>query len=584
MINTVTRNNCRPCRFNKCLNVGMKKHLVETEAVTSDAKACLDFDSKRAYALQSIMPTNVVYPAEIYDSNCTDTKCKKDSDSAVLVTYSPSERRVDPKSKIYSSLLDPSEEHSMVTKSTEREDCNSVELAQGLEAELAFARLTACVPDQSESYQEIVNYESMPLRVHRNTSNSIKRYQQSESSDHVNVYCKWLPQRNRRKTRHPNTKSLGSQVLNEKFLQIFQPEQISYLTKVISNKSGILWIKLNRSAVKPPFLSKFCVGDTLFEPWKIYKIVLEMSYEAENSLSTNVDEYFVTTEFPDLLNLLTPDLLTLCLETRDCEIIFQRDPHPIFNVTVSSSANDYTSIVIMESLTEEHWLRIQEIVSVSRILCRFLMVNHETYGTGNKRSCLLFAKVGNACKIISRAIESLSFFRELCIEDQFIVLKESFCLVDCLHVAHTYDEELDSFVFSALDRNLSFCIRREGLQTYLTHDFAMELDEFNNSFVEKFYGFLRKDYFVICILSLLCIVQDKPGLTCSDLFDQERKIYCEIFDAYIKAKILSSEWTLDPDDIWTHVHSIFSDLSRYMSIFKQYQRESERMNRYSTNQ
>ena len=118
--------------------------------------------------------------------------------------------------------------------------------------------------------------------------------------------------------------------------------------------------------------------------------------------------------------------------------------------------------------------------------------------------------------------------------------------------------------------------------THLTENFAAELDKFNNSFVDKFYGFLRKDYFVISILSLLCIVQDIPGLTCSARLNQERKIYCEVFAAYIKAKILSSDWILDQDDIWNHVHGIFSDLSRYISIFKQYQRESNQITSYST--
>ena len=192
-------------------------------------------------------------------------------------------------------------------------------------------------------------------------------------------------------------------------------------------------------------------------------------------------------------------------------------------------------------------------------------------GTKNfKFQCELFMMMNNGIKLMTMATESLSFFADLSIEDQFIVLKESFCSLFCLHLIHTYDKEIESSVFSAVGGRLSFCIHRDILRRYSSAEYSEELSQFYESFQDNLYEFLRKDYFVICLLSILCILQDKPGLSCSERFDKESRMYFEILDSYIKAKTTTNEWPVDRDAIWTNIHWVLKELLRYSSIYTKF--------------
>ena len=343
-----------------------------------------------------------------------------------------------------------------------------------------------------------------------------------------------------------------------------------FLTKTLR---GILWIK----DVDCPKVSKSLdhrVTHSSFIPCHSYQIQVDILLDVN-------DVKLAHSLFS--LEMISPtnEALPLSLPTREGHLVFTRDSLAIFNVIITSITKQDSSIIIMDSLTEDHWTRLNEIVKFGRILNEFWTATHQLTsfvfkdemdesGEKVKYSCILDITVAENMKTTSNAIESLQIFRELCLEDQIIVVKESLLLIDTLVFGHTYDEEVESFVYSALNGNLCMCIGKERLQKKSKGGYGKLLEKSYASYLENFYEFLRKDFFVISILSVLIVFQDKSGISCSEVFEKERRYYFEILDAYIKAKVISNEWPLDRDMIWSNFHEIFTFVSRHASIFKHY--------------
>ena len=263
---------------------------------------------------------------------------------------------------------------------------------------------------------------------------------------------------------------------------------------------------------------------------------------------------------------------SLCLETLNGHQIFYRDSVAIFNVYVSTESPDGTSIMTMESLTEDHWVRLREVISVSSFFRRLMSVDASFQWNNDNHTLILSNSSHKYCKNISEGIESFSFFNNLSLEDQIIVLKESFSMITVLLFSYTYDEAEDSFVFTALKDKLLFCLNKNR---YSTVQFGNEMHEFNCSFLSNFATFLRKDFFIITILCILCILEDKPGLSCIDIFEKERSLYTELLDHYIRAKVASEEWNMDRDGIWSHIHRMMKDVFRYSSIRMKFVKDQE---------
>lgn len=357
-----------------------------------------------------------------------------------------------------------------------------------------------------------------------------------------------------------------------------------------SVRKPILWVKELDSSPMLPELQKFQVINSEFMACDSFKISLEISLDPESdadfkllqSICTPTKKQQEVTLFP------VPDTSSLYLETKDCRILFYREPPWIFNLHgLFVSRNEFSNI-IMQSLTEDHWFRFKQIIEFARILYQCTSVEHALSFSPSspdfmfdernhlaRYTCLLFTSVERECNVISKAIESLDFFSQLSIEDQIILLKDSFIPIDCLVFTHTYDEEIESYVFSALNGMLSFCSHRERLTMYPENQRSKGLNFFLNSFIDKFLDFLRKDYFVISVLSIICILEEKPGITCTAFLENERRLYWEILDAYINANVIAYKWPLEPETICQNIHEILRELARYANMFKQVLKEQK---------
>ena len=322
-------------------------------------------------------------------------------------------------------------------------------------------------------------------------------------------------------------------------------------------------------------LFHFQVVQVSLMPFEFFKIDVKASLHLLESL-----------RFPDLdSNESSLSSTTISLRTREGHIEFHKECHLIFNVNVCTFSDNGSSLIIMTSFTEDDWFRLKQVISVSRILCHFWNSSHEvtqTVSTFNLKQEVFVQFLVSAeiqCKIISNSIESLSFFADLCAEDQLIILKESYYLIACLMFSYSYDEASESFVFTTIQGKLLFGAHKNVLKTHFLGGHSQHLDQFFNTFLKNFPAFLRKDYFVISTLCILCVLQEKPGLCCNDLFEKERRFYCELLDSYVRANVISNEWPQSRETIWNHFHQILKEVSEYALLYKQFQRDRENVAR-----
>lgn len=270
------------------------------------------------------------------------------------------------------------------------------------------------------------------------------------------------------------------------------------------------------------------------------------------------------------------DSLSLSLETRNGLQVFSRESQSLFNVYVSTQSSQESSIIIMESLTDDHWSRMKDIISASLLFEKINRVDLDVdYSKDNfGKAIVSFTSARQpSMNYISEGMESLSFFRELCLEDQIIIMKETTFLVVLLVVSNSYEEESESFVAKTPLKDLiSFCIHKNR---FLSINNGQRMHEFSTQFVDEFHDFLLKDTFVIMLLCILCILEDRPGLSCTETLDNERKLHLEILDQYIKAKVISEEWPLDRESIWKHIHHMRGEVEKYGSIRLRFIKERE---------
>ena len=407
-----------------------------------------------------------------------------------------------------------------------------------------------------------------------------------------------LPKKDHHTIFYEKVEAYDSFKFQEKSLDSFDrketPVAVSYSppvsSPIICPRKPVLWIKELWSSPVAKELLNFQVVDTCFQAGQSIKSTLNIFLDPESDTDHQFLQSLMIPSLKKSQNLFwASDSTSLYLSSTNILVTFHREASSIFNVHVTSISKKESSIIIMESLNDDHWIRLKDLISFATIFHQFTHLDHEVttnpyssdqlFQNSNepRYTCILYMSVDRGCDVVSRAIESLSFFSKLSIEDQFIILKDSFILICCLMYNHKYDNETESYVTTALNGKLSYCIHKDRLKLQSANEYAEKLDQFYNSFRDKFFEFLRTDFLLISILSILCVLQENPGLSCTDLLETERKYYCEILDAYIRAKVISNEWVLDVDVIWRNIHETFYQVSKYPTIFKQYAKEQERI-------
>ena len=317
-------------------------------------------------------------------------------------------------------------------------------------------------------------------------------------------------------------------------------ERISFLISPmysIGLSKQLVWLK------KPDSSSlKYHVVDLANIPGEKYQIAFKLDNEAIHELCNELSVYNSQT------SLLT--------ENHDEVLVYHRDSQSV----VSCSSKFET----MEIMTDDHRLRLRDVDKFSKYYDNLHWLDYSTAAFPDTLDPVHILTVSGekCCSNITTIIESLDFFRSLSLEDQIIVLKESFEPIMFLVSVHTYDKESECFMLPAFKGLLTLCMNSCSYKN-LTVEYGREMHDFQSNFMDNFYDFLRKDIFVIGILCILCVLEDRPGLSCQYFFNTERKLFIELLDCYIKAKLSSEEWSHDWFSIWKNIDFAMKEVPRF---------------------
>jgi hypothetical protein len=279
---------------------------------------------------------------------------------------------------------------------------------------------------------------------------------------------------------------------------------------------------------------------------------------------------------------------SLTLESRAQYQIFSRRPNDLSLVTVSDILNENVYVMTMQSFTDQLWSCLKQIVNTARFLREAMEVYYHLPDDGNAenekqvfstheepefKQLVLTVSQANLTKQISLGIESLPTFKGLPVDDQFIVLKEALLPVCFLIVGHCFDHSCDSFVFSAFRDRAMFCIHKFSMKS---DNYAEPMEDLYTEFCNNFYDFLRKDFFIVAVLSLISIFRYRDGTSCGELFEIERSFCVKILEKYIQAKIESQQWGYEFNVIWHHIMQWMDHVEKIISVYSKFACDQER--------
>jgi len=241
-----------------------------------------------------------------------------------------------------------------------------------------------------------------------------------------------------------------------------------------------------------------------------------------------------------------------------------------FNVLILDSRSKIASI--MTDFTEEHWSVLNQVLSMKKVLSELssgkgnLLTVEDEIETDYSRSYRKIIIERNwimADKIFIRAFQMLDIFRELSCDDQTLLRKEAMTEVLFCQHAVNYDRENNFIINYYLRKTLCIYVHIRVFKEF--ENVTQQL----TSLMEDFYDFVRKDPVVVGIMSVLLLLQERPGFTRYHTILQQRVLVMNILDKYIRAKTTSGVWALPVDVIWQHIHRKMGQLSQLKIFFEQ---------------
>jgi hypothetical protein len=248
------------------------------------------------------------------------------------------------------------------------------------------------------------------------------------------------------------------------------------------------------------------------------------------------------------------------------------------SLIICSQAGIHNFFMNLDCVTIE-WRSLCCCVSFgNRLRSGLRVAYHEPIGSENddpnngRKKIIVSVNQGFLTRTASLAIESLDIVKNLDLEDQIIVLKESVYPVCFLLVCHSFDKETGSFVNTAFDDEVVFCVNKIVLSS---EKYAEPMRQFFAAFLDNFYEFLRTDFFVITLMCLLSVLKGRPGLTSEENLNKERKISLQLLEKYIHGKISSNHWPSEFELIWDHIMNWINQLDNIMSIYSRFAKAQE---------
>lgn len=338
----------------------------------------------------------------------------------------------------------------------------------------------------------------------------------------------------------------------------------------------------------------FRVLDVTGTPCVVYKILLEVSVKGgvvcgtdakledlldfENSHTILPVSDFVT---PSVDVTDGPSSTTLILEDHSisgCRLQFFRSIETVVIESSSRSTTSFCTPVTLEGINEDHWCRLSQVISSNSLFRDIMTVKYSipeksvtsTFDEDEderKQEILLTVSIDSFMKFITRACQSIDAFRSLPQMDQLLLIKDCVVEMGYLNIIHTYDRDWESIIWYSFNRSLLFCstidvFRTEPLTSGPLFSSFREL-------VADFSDFLRKDPIVVNILSLLLLFKEDTYQSCLSVIQRERKLYLELLEKYISGKVKSGDWKdVTTESVLKHIQGKLSHIRRMRVLYE----------------
>ena len=312
--------------------------------------------------------------------------------------------------------------------------------------------------------------------------------------------------------------------------------------------------------LSPPSL-QYHIIDVTAIPGRRYEVVIEVSDALIDSL-VSCTKYLKALNDVKQQSILQPSVVRL--ETRFGRYICSKINNSM-NYDVDVCLPSGQDFIVLKCLTDDHWYRLTQMAPLSclfsRFLCASCRVNPNSVSKDGLQHLVVSTSYECYTKYATDPIGALVSQLGLCLEDEIIILKEALYPVGFLLITHSFFEEYQSVLLSVLENKTFLAL---NITKWLKDDIeGQEMYDIYMTYARESFRFLREDFFVVIILCVFCIFEDRPGLSSTTLLAKERSFYCDLLDSYINAMILSGHWTVSRNLIWDNLNRMISIIPRY---------------------
>ena len=441
-----TRKNCSWCRFQKCLSVGMKPEMVEHDVVRLNGKKILprkrlskrniDIDLKRNFLGNDTGNNN-----SQLNGNSLDNTLSKEVTPVVK------------------QLRDMS---SYSTHSTMSYETRSSTSSWSSSSSSSSPPCSALVPFYSKSNQRIFvespeSFDELGMDVDNSSfppAKNLRNLLHQTIISHGKHFSK-------NSCSADNLLFLFSANIMDESDKLIATSQSSHLPaicpEVVSEKHDFIWVRKSETSQ-----INFKILGIKGIPCHSHHIILEIEVDEGIVSGTTCvfEDLFKNQPPPDPNNDIQLNRSKLIFNSRFHHQTFYRNESQtsssVFDVSIIDSHD--SSTVLMESMTDDLWSRLSEVITGSRHLLRTCSAYYFRQSssscsfipeTEKKKVLVISDSMDNFAVGITAAVGVFDFFRRLPPEDQVILLKEGMDGVCFLITTHFYSRTYDSFILSA---------------------------------------------------------------------------------------------------------------------------------------
>ena len=307
-------------------------------------------------------------------------------------------------------------------------------------------------------------------------------------------------------------------------------------------------------------------------PGYSWQIMIEVPLKDGVIVGTNCVFQELLENKSSLATISSETCLLLQNSYHDNDIMLRINTRNSFDIQVIEMNSN--SKITLESMTENHWDRLKQIVMASGCFHQCSQAMHylpdsdplpESVAneTVNRR-LILSCSIENYTKPITAGVEAFTTFQSLPLEDQLILLKEGIAEVGMVLSILEYNKASNTFVGTCVQGSLLICVHMDNLREVKT---VSQCYQQHLRIYSEFFYFLQRDILLINLLAAIVFFKTREGLSCPEIIEKERLVYMEILEKYIEAKVKAGHWKASVEEVRYNIKNLMSQVKNVNSIY-----------------